>query len=148
MNDDGNPFSVQTPEDIEAPEVVDLFVDVFSDFYNVKNQGHTFLHGPRGSGKSMMFRYLEPDCQLLALKKQRLNELTFYAVYVPIKNTDLKLTELERLSNKHANIVLNEHFLTAFIAARVFASLRDRADLTDAGPEESRDFNAFLKGPL
>lgn len=143
-----NPFSVQTPEDINAEEVVDLFVDVFGDFYNVRNQGHTFLHGPRGSGKSMMFRYLEPDCQLLASGQRDLNGLPFYSVYVPIKNTDLKLTELERLENKHASVVLNEHFLTVFIASRVFASLRDRATIADLSDEDARVFRAYAAGPL
>jgi hypothetical protein len=144
----GNPFSVQTPEDIKAAEVVDLFVDVFGDFYNIPNQGHTFLHGPRGSGKSMMFRYLEPDCQLLASQRPHLRDLPFYAVYIPIKNTDLKLTELERLENKHANVVLNEHFLTVFIASRVFASLRDRALIEDPEGDHAREFGSYLAGPL
>jgi len=143
-----NPFSVQTPEDIRAAEVVDLFVDVFGDFYNIPNQGHTFLHGPRGSGKSMMFRYLEPDCQLLASQRSNLSELPFYAVYVPIKNTDLKLTELERLENKHANVVLNEHFLTVFVASRVFASLRDRACIKDPTGEHGRALARYLTGPF
>jgi len=143
-----NPFSVQTPEDIKAAEVVDLFVDVFGDFYNIPNQGHTFLHGPRGSGKSMMFRYLEPDCQLLASHRNNLNELPFYAVYIPIKNTDLKLTELERLENKHANVVLNEHFLTVFIASRVFASLRDRASIDDPAGDHGVALAAYLAGPF
>ncbi len=145
---EGNPFSVQTPEDIKAAEVVDLFVDVFGDFYNIPNQGHTFLHGPRGSGKSMMFRYLEPDCQLLATKEPHLSDLPFYAVYIPIKNTDLKLTELERLENKHANVVLNEHFLTVFIASRVFASLRDRATIEDPTGGHARAIRSYLAGPL
>ena len=143
-----NPFSVQTPEDIKAEEVVELFVDVFSDFYNIKNQGHTFLNGPRGSGKSMMFRYLEPDCQLIKSGQSELCKLPFYAVYVPIKNTDLKVTELERLENKHASVVLNEHFLTVFIASRVFASLRNRAVIEDPTGDHARSLEAYLAGPF
>ena len=148
MNLQENPFSVQTPEDIRATEVIDLFVDVFSDFYNVPTTGHTFLNGPRGSGKSMMFRFLEPDCQLLRAGHRDLNKLDFYAVYVPIKNTDLKVTELERLENKHASVVLNEHFLTVFIAARVFASLRDRACIDDATGQYAHAFADFIAGKL
>ena len=126
MNQDtpegSNPFAVQTPEDIASADVVSLFVDVFTDFYNIPKLGHSFLHGPRGSGKSMMFRYLEPDCQCLARGK-KVNELPFFAVYISIKNTDLKLTELERLENKHANFVLNEHFLSTYISVKFFSSL-------------------------
>ena len=101
-----NPFAVQTPEDMLADDVVDLFVDVFADFHHVRNAGNSFLNGPRGSGKSMMFRYLEPDCQKLALNLE-VQKLPFFGVYVPIKNTDLKLTELQRLEN-----TMPEQFLT------------------------------------
>ena len=60
-----NPFQITTPEDLTAEEMVKLFVDVFSDFQKVIDPGHVFLMGPRGVGKSMMFRYLQPDCQSL-----------------------------------------------------------------------------------
>ena len=51
-----NPFAVKYPEEIEAKEVIDLFVPVFNDFPKVPLPENTFLIGPRGSGKSMMFR--------------------------------------------------------------------------------------------
>ena len=57
-----NPFTVKTPEGLAAAEAASLFVDVFTDFYKIRDPGHAMLNGPRGSGKSMMFRYLEPDC--------------------------------------------------------------------------------------
>lgn len=117
-----NPFAVQTPEDIPAKDVVSLFVDVFGDFHHIPNSGHTFLHGPRGSGKSMIFRYLEPDCQQFK-RKVTLARLPFFGVYVPIKNTEIKLTEFKRLENRHADLVLGEHFLVTYTAVKFFESL-------------------------
>lgn len=38
-----NPFEVNTPEGISAQDAYDLFVDVFTDFYQVPKIGHTFL---------------------------------------------------------------------------------------------------------
>ena len=116
-----NPFSVQTPEDISAKEAYELFVDVFSDFYQVPNQGHTFLHGPRGSGKSMMFRYMLPDCQALK-KESSYNQLDYFSIYIPIKKTDLNIINLERLEN-NAQHILNEHLLVSHIASVIFKSL-------------------------
>jgi hypothetical protein len=141
MTDQLNPFAVQTPEDIPAADVVSLFVDVFGDYHNIPNPGHTFLNGPRGSGKSMMFRYLEPDCQQIILSKQ-LSEIPFFGVYVPIKNTEIKLTEFNRLTNRHADIVLSEHFLVTFVAVKFFTSIL-KAEIKD--PENAyaislRDF--------
>ncbi|MBV9767376.1 MAG: hypothetical protein JOZ48_21225, partial [Acidobacteriaceae bacterium] len=136
-----NPFAVQTPEDISAEDIVSLFVDVFNDFYNIPKPGHTFLHGPRGSGKSMMFRYLEPDCQQL-VHRAELHALPFFAVYVPIKNTELKLTELQRLENQHANVVLNEHFLVTYVAVRIWASLL-KAGVKDEGGEHAHRLRSY-----
>lgn len=41
-----NPFEIKTPEQNSAQDVVDLFVDVFPDFYQVLEKGHTFINGP------------------------------------------------------------------------------------------------------
>lgn len=37
-----NPFEIKTPEQNTAEEIVKLFVDVFSDFHQVPELGHTF----------------------------------------------------------------------------------------------------------
>ena len=118
----GNPFTVTTPESMTADEVKELFVKVLSDYPKVYREGHIFLHGPRGSGKSMIFRYLQPDCQRLDLNVS-LSKLEFYSVYVPLKNTDLKITELKRLDGHPAAVILNEHFMTMFMLQRTFQSL-------------------------
>ena len=117
-----NPFAVKTPESTSAEDVVSLFVDVFSDFQHVPHPGHTFVHGPRGSGKTMMFRFLEPDCQLLH-KGGPLRGLPFFGVYVPIKNTDLSLTDFLRLRGSHAAPVLGEHFMSIHVVAKMLRSL-------------------------
>ncbi len=118
-----NPFAVQTPEEISAQDVKSLWVDVFTDFYNVPKIGNVFLNGPRGSGKSMMFRYMQPDCQCL-IRDVSLKDLEYFAIYIPVKATDPKLTELERLENKHGSVFVNEHALVTIIAAKTFESLK------------------------
>jgi hypothetical protein len=142
-----NPFVVQTPEDISAADATSLFVDVFTDFHSIPSAGHTFLHGPRGSGKSMMFRFLEPDCQMLA-NTERLSGLPFYGVYVPIKSTNLMVTEFRRLEDVHASTTLNEHFLTVYVAVRVFVSLLNRASLRQASDETCRELDNLYRGPF
>ena len=135
--DTTNPFAVQTPEGLSAKDVVSLFVDVFADFQLVRNQGHTFLNGPRGSGKSMMFRYLEPDCQQLATQSP-LSELSFFAVHVPIKNTRLNLTEIERLRGSHAEALIAEHYMVLVVLSRCIDALR-RSEV----PEETGSLEAL-----
>ena len=117
-----NPFSIQTPEEISAQDAHSLFVNVFSDFPKLLNEGHTFIHGPRGSGKSMMFRYMQPDCQCLE-HECTVSDLPFYGVYIPIKNTGLHITEMSRLTDTYVNGMLNEHFMCTYIANKTFASV-------------------------
>ncbi len=118
-----NPFAVQTPEGIAAADVLSLFVDDFADFHQIMRVGHTFLHGARGSGKSMIFRFLEPDCQMLKHHRGA-KDLDFFGFYIPVKETELKLTELIRLERAHGSLVLNEHLLSVNIAAKVLATLQ------------------------
>ena len=117
-----NPFKVFTPEGLTAEDVTDLFVPV-QDFHKIKDFGHTMLNGPRGCGKSMIFRYLMPDCQCLKLDA-KLEDLDFFGILISIKNTAPNLTEFLRLDDRNAKIILAEHVLCAFVATTLFASLR------------------------
>lgn len=117
-----NPFQITTPEDLTAQETVNLFVDVFTDFQKIIDPGHVFLMGPRGVGKSMMFRYLQPDCQCLA-KNCAFSDLPFLGVYIPLKNTNFALAELKRLEDRHASDILNEHIMVTHFCIKVFESL-------------------------
>ena len=49
-----NPFSVFTPEMMDAEDIYELFVPVPGS-EKIQNPGHTMLNGPRGSGKSNDF---------------------------------------------------------------------------------------------
>ena len=126
----GNPFAVQTPEALSAADMVSLFVDVFADFHLVRNQGHTFLNGPRGTGKSMMFRYLEPDCQQLATRNG-VAQLPFLGVHVPIKHTRLNLTEIERLKGSHAEALIAEYYMVLTCMQRCINALK-RSDIPNS----------------
>ena len=121
-----NPFEIKTPEQNTAEEIVKLFVDVFSDFYQVPESGHTFLNGPRGSGKSMMFRYLLPDCQKIVTGK-KIYELDFFSVYIPIKLTNINISELDRFEN-HASSFINEHLLVTYVLSKTFKSIYETFD--------------------
>jgi len=138
---DKNPFQITTPEDLTAEETVSLFVDVFTDFQKIIDPGHVFLIGPRGAGKSMMFRYLQPDCQCLA-KDCTLAELPFLGVYIPLKNTNFALAELKRLEHRHASDILNEHILTTHFCVKIFETLAkaDRYPVNDVNTSHVRKF--------
>lgn len=117
-----SPFEYTSPEAISAKDIIDLFVPVFGEYLNVPNIGHTFINGPRGSGKSMIFRYMSPDCQLLVLDKP-INQLDFFGIHIPIKEGHLDKTDLSLLKGKHGEILLNEHFMVINFSIKVFEKL-------------------------
>lgn len=124
-----NPFEVLTPENMGAKEVNSLFVEAYTDFQKIRDSGHMMVSGPRGCGKSMIFRYLLPDCQCLA-QGVNIEDLDFWAFLISIKNTAPHFTELKRLE-KHANLVINEHVLTLYVAIKLFDFLSKQKLPTD-----------------
>ena len=126
---------------MDAADVAELFVNP-PDSTKIQGPGHTMLSGARGCGKSMIFRYLLSDCQRIALQTE-LTDLPFLAFLVSIKNAGPTptLTEFLGLKDRHANAVLNEHVLTAFVATKVFVALSRIGLPEDGGAlEEARSY--------
>ena len=116
-----NPFSVKTPENLSAEELIELFVP-YPEFELLQDSGHQFLHGHRGSGKSMVLRMLEPDCQT-RLRRLDLAQLPFFGVYLSIKATEINQPEFERLENEPSGFILSEHVLVTKVLSRVISSV-------------------------
>ena len=121
-----NPFVVESPEKLSLEHLVKLFVPEYTRVQVLQEQKHTFLWGSRGSGKSMMFRYLEPSCQIIAfegLQKYLENNESFLGVYCPIKEGQINKTDLGLLTDSAAAI-MTEHLLNMLVADRVLQCLR------------------------
>lgn len=124
-----------------ALQVTNLYVPVANGL-EISGPNHIFLHGHRGCGKSMMLRYMTPDCQILATNKP-LKELPYLGLYTTIKTTELGVTDFDRLQNEYAGIVLAEHALVAFLGVKAFKSLQEHClDAIEKaqGMEEFRKF--------
>ena len=118
-----NPFSFKTPEIMKASEIVDLFVPI-NDYYNIQDSGHIFVHGHRGCGKSMMFRFIAPECQTI-YRKTDVQSLPYYGVYLSIKKTDLNLVDFDRLANQIHGYIINEHLMVGYFIVKILQSLND-----------------------
>lgn len=116
-----NPFSVKTPENLTAKELVDLFVP-YPEFSNLQVSGNQFLHGHRGSGKSMMLRMMSPDSQMLA-RECGVSELPYFGVYLSIKATELNAPEYTRLEIENGGTILSEHVLTTKLLSALFQTI-------------------------
>lgn len=136
-----NPFTVSSPEMMDAAEMRRLYVPLAENF-EIEDQGHVFVHGHRGCGKSMMLRLLAPDCKTIELRC-KITELPYIGLYASIKSTDLDIAEFDRIKNQFAGTVLAEHSLCLFLASKVLQSLREHTGgelNSDAVREELRPF--------
>lgn len=116
-----NPFSVKTPENLTANELVDLFVP-YPEFSNLQVSGNQFLHGHRGSGKSMMLRMMAPDSQRLS-RNCEVHELPYFGIYLSIKATEINAPEYTRFEDENGGTVLSEHVLTTKLLSALFQTI-------------------------
>ncbi len=130
MSNTINPFQIKTPEKLNSNETLNLFVDVFTDYQKIKTEGHTFILGPRGIGKSMMLRYLQPDCQCLSVNGD-VSKIDFLGLYIPLRNASFTtITELRRLAN-NASQIINEHIMSVYCLQKAYEILSNSAIYSD-----------------
>lgn len=123
-----NPFVVESPEKLLPSQIVELFVSEFTDIETIRQRKHTFVWGSRGSGKSMMFRILEPQCQAILhgdLKKAFDQTEPFLGIYFPCKEGQLNKTELDRL-DETARMIVGEHLINLTVGERIVKCLQDQ----------------------
>ena len=134
-----NPFAVTSPEKLSADDAERLFVEVFTDFPQVEKPGNAMILGARGSGKSMMFRCLLPDV-LMKRTKCDFAGLPFVAFHITIKNTQLKITDLQRTDANYASALINEHFFILAMMIEICGQIRQYQDQLVASKVELKTF--------
>jgi len=122
-----NPFTVKSPEELTREQIVGLFVPDYTKIETIKERKHTFIWGARGSGKSMMLRYLEPSCNAIvhgSLKAFLDKDDAFVGVYCPCKEGQFNKTEL-RLLEPYPRTVITEHLMNLAVAGQILRCLGD-----------------------
>lgn len=117
-----NPFSVITPENITSEEIKNMFVEN-TDFLNLEKNGHTFIHGHRGCGKSMSLQVLRSKHYMQYRDIKNIKDLPFICMYIPIKKSVLANIELDRLKNDVLEKYFAEHMLSLHFAINICKDL-------------------------
>lgn len=139
MRTSSTPFTVQTPEDLSATEAFELFVET-PESKTLSDPKHTFLHGPRGSGKSMNFRWLMPDVQLLDKGAgAKLADLPFFAAHFGVKVTGLGQLEMSKLRGDARLTILGEHQLVLHMLAAILKSLSNAISIIPLDVNEQQE---------
>ena len=97
-----NPFAVVTPEEMTAEQANQLFVEMYSDYPQIRRQGNSIITGARGCGKSMFIRCSLPDVlmqksNLVGGGKKKFSELEYLAFSVSCEKTYPNVKEFEGL---------------------------------------------------
>ncbi|PWJ10259.1 hypothetical protein [Ruminococcus flavefaciens] len=115
-----NPFAVVTPEEMTAEQADRLFVEMYSDFPQIRRPGNSIISGARGCGKSMFIRCSLPDVLMQKEnksdgKKIKFSDLDYLAFSVSCEKTYPNIKEFEGLDDKHTPYLINEHFLALHV---------------------------------
>ena len=142
-----NPFKVTSPEDLDVDMMKTLFVEDLDEIALMKDEGHMMLKGPRGVGKSMIFRYLQADCQCRINGEIRFSDLKFFGIYLPIRNESfVKITELRRLGDDYAADLFMEHLMVITFAMRGFSAIEHTPGALDS--IDSKSFFRYYQGTI
>ena len=109
-----NPFAVISPEELKPEKANQLFVEMYSDYPQIRRPGNIIMTGARGSGKSMLIRCSLPDV-LMIREGAEFSDLEYLAFLVPVRKTSLNLTDLRLLDNRHYPYLLNEHLMSIYV---------------------------------
>ena len=126
-----NPFSNDYPENMSNELIKELFVDEFVDLSNVLNRNHHFIWGARGSGKSMLFRYIEACCysdSVKGLREQSLIETPMIPIYYKIANNALRVAEFKLIDKNYAAL-LSEHILIMSLVRLTLNNIKKYKDI-------------------
>jgi len=95
-----NPFEHFYPENLSPGDIHKLFVKEYTEQNALTAYKHTIVEGSRGSGKSMLFKFLEPACQIIEhngwvnfIEKAK----AFIGIYINCNTGDYRKKEFEEL---------------------------------------------------
>ena len=120
-----NPFELVTASKLTATEAVALWCDD-KRLDRVIGRETCFIHGHRGTGKSMLFRVLQRDCQDILRPKHR---PTFLAVYFPVRDSEFLIEELRHFQSDLQRYIICESQLSLLIVKQLFLIIRDRPEV-------------------
>lgn len=126
-----NPFELVTASKLTATEAVELWCDD-KRLDRVIGRETCFIHGHRGTGKSMLFRVLQRDCQEILRPERR---PSFLAIYFPVRDSEFLVEELNHFQLDLQRYIICESQLSLLIVKQLLLIIRERPEVV---PDEHR----------
>ena len=128
-----NPFELVTASKLSAAEAIDLWCDD-NRLDRVRGGESCFINGNRGTGKSMLFRVLQRDCQELLFPDRKTAD--FLSVYFAVRDSDLMIEEFSLMQAHRQKNALSESHLLLLLIRQLFVEI---LKTPDAVPESLQD---------
>jgi hypothetical protein len=117
-----NPFELVTATDIRYEDIPQLFVGDYTDFNTIKKHFDTVLEGQRGTGKTMVLRFmaLETQIKVWTEQKKRLaadflkDQRNFVGVYCRLDQGVFDRSDLDAVGSNERKDRLFEHRISLF----------------------------------
>ena len=127
-----NPFELVTASKLGAKEAIDLWCDD-ARLDRVKGKENCFINGHRGTGKSMLFRILQYDCQQIMHPE---DQGEFLAVYIPVRDTEFITEEMELFQDDSQRGIISESHFCILVTFHLIKLLKNHLDLM---PDDSQE---------
>ena len=114
-----NPFELVSASKLSAVAAIELWCDD-SRLARVRGGESCFIHGNRGTGKSMLFRVLQRDCQEILFPN---TEPAFHSVYFSVRDSDLMIEEFELIQSHRQKSALSESHLVLLVVRQFLVQL-------------------------
>lgn len=145
-----NPFEHFNPENLTPEDIHSLFVKEYTEHNSLTAYKHTMVEGSRGSGKSMLLKFLEPVCQIIEHDgwDNFINyKKAFISIYINCNTGDYRKREFEELmKSKDVSLIYAEKIIVHEFIMRIaewtiktiFHQLKDKLK------ENEKDFEMII----
>ena len=127
-----NPFELVTASKLSASEAIELWCDD-NRLDRVRGGESCFINGSRGTGKSMLFRVLQRDCQELLFPDGKAD---FLSVYFAVRDSDLMSEEFALMQTHRQRSSLSESHLVLLVIRQLLVEVQKSPE---AVPESLQD---------
>jgi len=119
---DENPITVQRADYLTPKEIGQFFAPPGERYGLILQRGHTILFGPRGTGKTMLLKYLSLPVQMRI--RAALHDLPCFGIYVPLSASECDPFRMAYRASKPSWQAFS-HFLALHFAESVARLLQD-----------------------
>ena len=124
-----NPFDNVASNSLEAHIIPELFVDENNFLNRISKPFDSLVEGQRGTGKTMLLRYLSIEVQASIYRKNGASIIDLFrknkanlGVYSRFSNAGFNRSDFEAVTNKERRVALFYHRVTLFVLSDFIAS--------------------------